>query len=524
MFFYKPESASAGRVSAFADLKDASGLLHRAGFRDTVADVDTVTVTYEHPLKLLLDLRQMGETAVLADRHPKALTRALLARTAEIYAERFASRDGRIPATFEIITLTGWTRAVGRNRGPIARAIGDAGRDHEFPGLTHPHHRHAFLPALDEARKGESCGLAPAARRVEFTAIDETAHIVDGHDGVGGGLESGRLGRLDTAVLQSAPSGLPARPRHAEETPPSERHRRSSPRRALGRIKATPARSAAATPKQAAGGGMRPPGVLPMTMSASVASSCAGQRPPRPQCACKPAMAISTAAAIRNGVRATRPVEEKNSSAQSIWPLMGFVRSDSQRQGPVDPYLGESAALGKVVAPVDPLRLAGSAFRRQTPAASSATARTGYRRAFRRGSRGAPETRSPRRRFATKSWIHLYIQTSTQLHAQLIFSHRASRGARTSRKPLQQCSKGYGGGVYDSHAAVGGGTLHCLGHRLDAFGINARLAARGEQRFSPLDQVNKDTVTRLGVAWSADFDTDRGQEATPLQATPRRVT
>ena len=39
-----------------------------------------------------------------------------------------------------------------------------------------------------------------------------------------------------------------------------------------------------------------------------------------------------------------------------------------------------------------------------------------------------------------------------------------------------------------------------------------------EQRFSPLDQVNKDTVSRLGVAWWTEFDTDRGQEATPLIA------
>ena len=39
-----------------------------------------------------------------------------------------------------------------------------------------------------------------------------------------------------------------------------------------------------------------------------------------------------------------------------------------------------------------------------------------------------------------------------------------------------------------------------------------------EQRFSPLDKVNADTVKRLGVAWWATFDTDRGQEATPLVA------
>jgi hypothetical protein len=76
-----------------------------------VADIDRVSVTYAHPLKLLADLRQMGETSVLAERHPRALTRTLLARACEIYAERFGSPDGRVPATFEILTLTGWTAA-----------------------------------------------------------------------------------------------------------------------------------------------------------------------------------------------------------------------------------------------------------------------------------------------------------------------------------------------------------------------------------------------------------------------------
>ncbi|MGX7953581.1 PQQ-dependent dehydrogenase, methanol/ethanol family [Tsuneonella sp. HG249] len=37
-----------------------------------------------------------------------------------------------------------------------------------------------------------------------------------------------------------------------------------------------------------------------------------------------------------------------------------------------------------------------------------------------------------------------------------------------------------------------------------------------EQRFSPLDQVNRKTVGKLGLAWFADMDTARGQEATPL--------
>ncbi|MCA3751746.1 MAG: SAM-dependent methyltransferase, partial [Phenylobacterium sp.] len=61
------------------------------------------------PLKLMADLRRMAETSVLAERHPRPLTRRVLARAFEIYARDFADPDGRLPATFEILTLTGWS-------------------------------------------------------------------------------------------------------------------------------------------------------------------------------------------------------------------------------------------------------------------------------------------------------------------------------------------------------------------------------------------------------------------------------
>jgi SAM-dependent methyltransferase len=96
------------RVSPFADAIDGAGLLQRAGFALPVADVDRVVVRYDHPIKLMADLRAMGETNVLIDRDRRPLSRAVLGRMSEIYAERFALPDGRIPATFEIITLTGW--------------------------------------------------------------------------------------------------------------------------------------------------------------------------------------------------------------------------------------------------------------------------------------------------------------------------------------------------------------------------------------------------------------------------------
>ena len=96
------------RVSPFADMMDAAGLLQRAGFALPVADVDRVQVAYAHPLELLRDLRAMGEGNVLADSDRRPLTRRVLARAMEIYAERFSRGDARIPATFEIVTMTGW--------------------------------------------------------------------------------------------------------------------------------------------------------------------------------------------------------------------------------------------------------------------------------------------------------------------------------------------------------------------------------------------------------------------------------
>jgi len=96
------------RVSPFAGAYDGASLLQRAGFALPVTDTDVATVRYEHPMRLLVDLRAMGETNVLAERSRRPLSRAVLARACELYTERFSDPDGRVRATFEIITLTGW--------------------------------------------------------------------------------------------------------------------------------------------------------------------------------------------------------------------------------------------------------------------------------------------------------------------------------------------------------------------------------------------------------------------------------
>ena len=96
------------RVAPFADVRAMGGLLQRAGFALPVVDCDTVIVTYESPLHLMREIKGMGASNMLVERRRTPVTRQLLLRAAEVYAERFALPGGRIPATFEIITLTAW--------------------------------------------------------------------------------------------------------------------------------------------------------------------------------------------------------------------------------------------------------------------------------------------------------------------------------------------------------------------------------------------------------------------------------
>src|SRR5579859_117263 len=103
------EGGVSPRVSPFVDVKDAGALLQRAGFSLPVADIDDVNVTYGNPMSLFADLRGMGETNAVKVRRKGLTRRATLMRALSLYQEKFAGPDGRMPATFQILTLTGWT-------------------------------------------------------------------------------------------------------------------------------------------------------------------------------------------------------------------------------------------------------------------------------------------------------------------------------------------------------------------------------------------------------------------------------
>lgn len=111
------------RVIPFADVRDLGSLLQRAGFALPVTDMDTITVTYDHPLKLMQELRGMGEANALMARSRSFLRRDVLMRACEIYTEKFAQPDGRVPATFQVMYMTGWHPHESQQK-PLKRGSG----------------------------------------------------------------------------------------------------------------------------------------------------------------------------------------------------------------------------------------------------------------------------------------------------------------------------------------------------------------------------------------------------------------
>ena len=104
------------RVLPMADIRDLGALLQRVGLALPVADADTLTLTYRDLAHMARDLRDSGESNALDARLRTATPRTVFARAAALYADTFGTADGRLPATLDLITLTGWAPGPGQPR------------------------------------------------------------------------------------------------------------------------------------------------------------------------------------------------------------------------------------------------------------------------------------------------------------------------------------------------------------------------------------------------------------------------
>ncbi|WP_258546791.1 MULTISPECIES: methyltransferase domain-containing protein [Rhodobacterales] len=104
------------RIAPMGEIRDLGALLQRAGFALPVADATPLTASYANAFHLMHDLRKMGETNAMIDRVKHLTRRNIMTETASIYAEHFTNEDGRVDATFELITLTGWAPGDGQQQ------------------------------------------------------------------------------------------------------------------------------------------------------------------------------------------------------------------------------------------------------------------------------------------------------------------------------------------------------------------------------------------------------------------------
>jgi malonyl-CoA O-methyltransferase len=105
------EADGYNHVNQFVDMHDVGEALVRAGLVEPVLDIDRIQLTYADTLALMKDLKAIGAHNVTAGRSRGLSGRGRLARMQAAYESH--RRDGRLPATYEVIYGAAWG-AMGR--------------------------------------------------------------------------------------------------------------------------------------------------------------------------------------------------------------------------------------------------------------------------------------------------------------------------------------------------------------------------------------------------------------------------
>ncbi len=99
-------NAGGVHVNRFYDMHDVGDMLVQAGFADPVMDMEQVTLTYADVETLMRELKAIGAHNVATGRNRGLTGRRALDNLRRRYEE--LRRDGRLPATFEVVYGHAW--------------------------------------------------------------------------------------------------------------------------------------------------------------------------------------------------------------------------------------------------------------------------------------------------------------------------------------------------------------------------------------------------------------------------------
>ena len=114
------EADGFNHVNHFIDVHEVGDAVARSGLSEPVLDVDRLEVGYADALSLMRDLKAIGAHNVTAGRPRSLLGRGRLKRMQDAY-ETYR-RDGRLPATYEVIYGASWG-AAGRATAAVAGEV-----------------------------------------------------------------------------------------------------------------------------------------------------------------------------------------------------------------------------------------------------------------------------------------------------------------------------------------------------------------------------------------------------------------
>lgn len=96
------------RMIPTIQLKTIAHLMSKIGFVNVVARIDKIAVDYQSALQLLKDLQMMGQGNIINKKSRRFFTKYFLTKLIDKYQEHYSNQEGKIIATFEIITVTGF--------------------------------------------------------------------------------------------------------------------------------------------------------------------------------------------------------------------------------------------------------------------------------------------------------------------------------------------------------------------------------------------------------------------------------
>lgn len=108
-------------VNRFVDMHDIGDMLVASRFADPVIDMEYFTLTYSTVREVMRDLKAIGAHNVTSGRPRGLMGKSALAAVERAYEP--LRRDGKLPATFEVVYGQAWVPEDGNTRAADGRAV-----------------------------------------------------------------------------------------------------------------------------------------------------------------------------------------------------------------------------------------------------------------------------------------------------------------------------------------------------------------------------------------------------------------